>query len=251
MCAAAVVAAIGLAPGAALADPPGQQIPDAAYYRAEITGITPAVAGVTAKVDPGGEWIELSNTGPATVEVRGYTGEPYLRITPNGVDENQLSQTTYLNRSLFADSVPTGQAAGSVAPAWKQIATTGTVRWHDHRIHWMGRTRPPVVEADPTRPHLIGNWTVHATAEGAPFDVTGVLRWLGKPASAKSSPLQAWLLTLLAGLTVAVGVLAIALIRARRRPAGAARVGGSGSAGAPGVEDPTGRADRASATPRP
>ncbi len=239
--------AVGLAPGAALAHPPGQQNGDAPYYRAEITGISPAVAGVTAEVDPGGEWIELRNTGPSTVEVRGYTGEPYLKISSTGVDENQQSQTTYLNRSLFSDSVPTGQAGGSVAPAWKQIATTGAVRWHDHRIHWMGRARPPMVESDPTHPHLVGTWTMHAIADGKPFDVTGALRWLGKPATVKSAPLQSWLLALLAGMTVAVGVLAIALVRARRRPAGGSAAAGPLSAG--GV-DADASAEQASAAPR-
>jgi hypothetical protein len=214
-----VLAAIVLGPVPAGAHAPSQPLPDASYYRSEITGgVTPATTGVTARVDPGGEWLELSNAGSATVLVLGYTGEPYLRITATGADENELSQTTYLNRALFADSVPTGQNAGSVAPAWKQIGTTGAARWHDHRIHWMGRDRPPLVASDPTHPHLVGNWTMHATADGTPFEVHGVLRWLGKPANAgSSSPVQAWLLTLIVGMTVVVGMLTIALIRARRR----------------------------------
>ena len=50
---AAVVAAIGVTPGAAVAHGAGQ-IPDAAYYRAEITGISPAVTG-QSRADPYGE----------------------------------------------------------------------------------------------------------------------------------------------------------------------------------------------------
>jgi hypothetical protein len=212
-----IFAATTLVPVPAGAHPPAAQLPDASYYRAEITGVTPATTGVTVRVDPGGEWLELANPTPATVIVLGYTGEPYLRITSASAEENQLSQTTYLNRSLFADTVPTAQSASSVEPAWMRIGDTGTARWHDHRIHWMGRARPPMVEADPTHPHLVGNWTVHATADGTPFDIHGALRWIGKPATAKTTQAQAWLLTLLAGMTVAVGVLTIALIRARRR----------------------------------
>ncbi|GAA1824288.1 hypothetical protein HC028_24710 [Planosporangium flavigriseum] len=228
----AVLAAILLGSAPAGAHAPGPQLPDASYYRTELAGgVTPAMAGVTARVDPGGEWVELANSGPATVLVLGYTGEPYLRLTATGAEENQLSQTTYLNRALFADSVPTAGAGGSsVAPAWKQLGGTGIARWHDHRIHWMGRDRPPAVAADPTHPHLVGDWTVHATADGTPFEVHGVLRWLGKPADAgRATPAQAWLLTLLAGMTVVVGVLIVALIRARRRPpaVGVAANGGS------------------------
>ncbi|NJC73810.1 hypothetical protein HC031_29455 [Planosporangium thailandense] len=201
---------------------PAQQQPDAPYYRTEITGgVTPAVAGVTASVDPGGEWIELSNAGPATVVVLGYGGEPYLRLTPTSAEENELSQTTYVNQTLFSASVPTAQAQpdSSVAPAWKRIGATGKVRWHDHRIHWMGATRPPAVAADPTHPHLVGNWTVHAIADGTPFEINGSLKWIGKTATAtgKSSPVQAWLLTLLVGAVVVVGMLIIALVRTRRR----------------------------------
>jgi hypothetical protein len=215
----AVLAATVVGPVPAGAHAPGQQLPDASYYRTEIAGgVTPATTGVTARVDPGGEWIELANAGPATVVVLGYTGEPYLRISATGAEENELSQSTYLNRALFADSVPTGQSASSVAPAWKQIGTTGTARWHDHRIHWMGRDRPPAVASDPTHPHPVGNWTVHATADGTPFEVHGALRWIGKPADAgKTSPVQAWLLTLLVGMAVVVAVLTVALVRARRR----------------------------------
>jgi hypothetical protein len=238
------LAAIVLGPVPAVAHAPAQQVPDAAYYRTEITGgVTPAMTGITASVDPGGEWIELSNTGSATVMVLGYTGEPYLRITAAGAEENQLSQTTYLNRALFADSVPTGQGTGSsVAPAWKQIGTTGKARWHDHRIHWMGRDRPPVVASDPTHPHRVGDWTVHATADGTAFEVHGALQWLGKPANAgKTSPVQAWLLTLLVGMAVVVGMLTIALIRGRRRQSAPGT--GSGSIDGPtaaGAQPPQG-----------
>lgn len=215
----AMSAALMLIPVPALAHVPSQQLPDASFYRTEITDVIPAPAGVTVRVDPGGEWLELANAGPAAVVVLGYTGEPYLRITSSFAEENQLSQTTYLNRTLFADSVPTAPAGGNVAPSWRPIGATGKARWHDHRIHWMGRARPPEVAADPTRAHLIGTWTVHATADTTPFDVHGVLKWIGRPPGSPASPLQAWLLTLLAGMTVAVGMLTIALVRAHRRPA--------------------------------
>jgi hypothetical protein len=220
---------VAVSAGAAAAHPPGQQAsPDTPYYRAEITGVMPTTAGVTARVDPGGEWIEVANAGPATVVVLGYTGEPYLRIASGSADENEASPTTYLNHALFADTVPSEQLGATGPPTWKQIGATGTARWHDHRIHWMGRDRPPAVAADPTRPHPVGTWAVHATADGMPFDVRGALTWVGKPArspSGTSSP--PWLLTLLAGLTGVVGVLVVALVRARRRPA-PARAGRTG-----------------------
>jgi hypothetical protein len=209
--------AAACAPLAAQAHVGSQSIPDAAYYRTELSEVTPLPAGVTVRVDPGGDWVELSNTGEATVIVLGYSGEPYLRVTPTGVAENQLSQTTYLNRSLFADSLPTGSDAAAVPPRWNPAGTSGTVRWHDHRIHWMGQVRPPEVAADPRHAHPVGTWVVRATAGAMPFEIRGGLRWMGKPDSADARrPIPEWLLaTVEAG---ALGlVLAVGLGLARRR----------------------------------
>jgi hypothetical protein len=47
----------------------------------------------------------------------------------------------------------------------------------------MGQTRPPAVTADPAHAHEVGTWVVHATVDGAPFEVRGTLRWIGKPGS--------------------------------------------------------------------
>jgi hypothetical protein len=174
-------------------------------------------------VDPAGEWIELANAGSAEVIVLGYTREPYLRVSATTVEENQLFQTTYLNQSLFADSLPSGQDAGSVAPAWKQIGGNGVVRWHDHRIHWMGQNRLPVVSADPRHAHSLGTWTVHATVDGQAFEIRGDLRWIGKPDSANATqPIPPWLLMVLEGLVVVIAVLVLLLVQQRRRHRSAA-----------------------------
>jgi hypothetical protein len=219
MVAAAATASVQVA---AHAHGGSQAIPDAAYYRTELSAVTPSPAGVTARVDPAGEWVELSNAGTATVIVLGYGGEPYLRLTATEVAENALSQTTYLNRSLFADSVPTGSADAGVPPVWRPAGTTGTARWHDHRIHWMGQARPPAVAADPRHAHPVGDWVVHATAGTAPFEIRGSLRWIGKPDSADPRrPIPEWLLvTVEAGALGAVLAVGFALTR-RRRAAGA------------------------------
>jgi hypothetical protein len=200
---------------AALAHGAGPLIPDAAYYHTGFSEVIPATRGVTVRVDPAGEWIELTNTGPAEIVVLGYIREPYLRVTSTVVEENQLSQSTYINRSLFADSVPTGQDSGTLAPAWKQTGTSGSVRWHDHRIHWMGQSRPPVVDADPRNPHMVGTWTVHATADGVPFDIRGDLQWIGKPGEGLVIP--QWVLWVVDPLVLIIGILGLFLWNRRRQ----------------------------------
>jgi hypothetical protein len=163
--------------------------PDAAYYRTQLAEVFSQPPGVSIRVDQAGEWIELTNTGPETVIVLGYLREPYLRVTSTGVEENLLSQTTYLNQAMFAD-ISTGLAGTAPTPSWHPVSRSGTARWHDHRIHWMGQARPAVVAADPTHPHRVGTWEVHATARSTPFEIRGTIDWRGRPGGLSTT---AWL----------------------------------------------------------
>jgi hypothetical protein len=118
---------------------------------------------------------------PVEVIVGGYGGEPYLRVTTAGVWQNDLSATGYLNQSLFVDTSALNGKPASAAPTWRRTGLAGTARWHDHRIHWMGVSRPPGVAADPSHRHLIGNWTIPARAGPKRFTIRGTLNWIGKP----------------------------------------------------------------------
>jgi len=189
---------------------------DARYYRTQITGTGAAPAGITARVDPAGEWIEVAYQGAGEVVILGYFDEPYLRVTAAAVDENVLSQSTYLNQAMFAE-VPTSASDPAVEPKWHKIATNGVARWHDHRIHWMTQARPPVVAADPGHPHTVGSWTVKGLANSKPFVITGTIRWLGRP---QGLPAIIWYLVY--GVFGLLAVLTVGHI-ARRRPANVAR----------------------------
>ena len=154
----------------------GQSIPDAKHYLTQIDGITPTVVGLTAKVDPRGEWVEVTNATGKDLTIFGYAHEPYLRITPAGLSENVRSVSAPLNQSLFGDL---SQIQLAQAPAvWQTRSTSNTARWHDHRIHWMNAQRPPDVQAHPGRQQLIGHWTVHMQLDTQPIDLTGTLGWL-------------------------------------------------------------------------
>jgi hypothetical protein len=233
-----VVASVVLVSGSAQpasAHGAGQPSPDAAYYRSALIEPVTVPAGVKVLVDPAGEFVQLTNTGDIEVIVLGYTREPYLRVTANGVWENMLSQTTYLNRSLFADSVSTGTDSAGLAPAWHEVNKTGTARWHDHRIHWIGQQRPPAVAADPSQPRLIGSWQLHATADGNPFTINGELRWLGKADGASAF---GWLPKVGEGLVVVIGVAIVFFLGRRSRRPRIMPVAPTGSAVAAGAGDP-------------
>ena len=45
---------------------------DATYYRTRLDGLSPPVAGLTATVDPRGEWIQVTNATGKTLTILGY-----------------------------------------------------------------------------------------------------------------------------------------------------------------------------------
>lgn len=184
-------------------------------YRTTVRGVVPAVAGVRVRsVDLGGK-LQLTNSSPVDVVVRGYQNEPYLRVGPRGVFENSWSPAVVLNRT----TTPTGAAPPPVdpnaAPRWRQISTTPKVTWHDHRAHWMGSSTPPEVTSDPSHRHVvIAGWQVPLTTGTTNAYATGDVVWIPPP-----SPLP-WMLGALAiAAAVTVGgrtrrwpwVLAVAL----------------------------------------
>ena len=139
-------AALGLVAALAAAAPVlahGGDAPDATNYRTEVTGVTPAVAGVTVRIVEAGAQLELTNRSGRTVEVLGYDGEPYLEVRPDGVFQNVRSPATYLNATLSGGTEPPAEADSTAPPSWRRLIGDPVVRWHDHRAHWMSSATPP------------------------------------------------------------------------------------------------------------
>jgi hypothetical protein len=70
----------------------------ASNYRTDIRDVTPPVPGLSVHVLEAGNQLELTNHSGQEVVVLGYRSEPYLRVGPTGVYENQRSPSTYANR---------------------------------------------------------------------------------------------------------------------------------------------------------
>jgi hypothetical protein len=155
--------------------------PDATAYRTTVTGITPAVPGLSVRTVEAGARLELTNRTGRAVEVLGYSGEPYLEIRPDGTYENVNSPATYLNQTLAGDSPVPATASPVVPPAWRRVSTSTTVRWHDQRIHWLGPGLPPAAAADPSRTHRLRDWTVPLRQEVTVFALRGTLDWVPPP----------------------------------------------------------------------
>ncbi|MEV6348995.1 hypothetical protein [Actinoplanes sp. NPDC051851] len=161
-------------------------------YRTAVTGISSPMSGLSVRVVEGGARLELTNDTSRTIEILGYSGEPYLEIRPDGTYQNTSSPATYINETLAGDTPVPSTADVTTAPTWSRISSGTTVRWHDQRTHWTGTA----VTSTTTR-HL-RDWTVPLRDQARTFEITGTLDYEPAPAA------WAWWLTaVLLGLTAA------------------------------------------------
>lgn len=179
---------------------PGGDDPGSTNYRTRILEVSPAVAGLDIRVIEAGARLELVNETGQEVIVRGYEGEPFLRINDDAVFENLRSPATYLNRSRQASNAIPPEADADAPPDWRRIDTGRVARWHDHRAHWMGGDPPAVVD-DPGAEHVvIPSWVVPIELGDDTVEVSGDLVWVPGP---RPWPHYLLALALAAGLTVA------------------------------------------------
>lgn len=185
------LALVGLTATPAAADPPGPT-----DYRSTIDGVRPGVDTVTASI-VGGDGFLLLEVDPGTeVEVRGYSGDPYLRFGADGtVEENQSSPTTYLNETR--NRTDASGIADDAEPVWKTVATDGRWAWHDHRIHSMGSVDDQLREQ-----HRRGvSWNVPILVDGEDVVISGAYRLVDAP-----SPLPWVALAVVLAVVVAFGL---------------------------------------------
>jgi hypothetical protein len=196
---------VGAAAGPAAAHAVGTGT-EASNYRTTIHGIDQGTPGISVRAVAGG-LLELTNRSGQEVLVLGYRLEPYLRIGPSGVFENQRSPSTYTNRFRTAPASIPSEFDPQAAPQWKRIGDGPSAGWHDHRAHWTGRD-PPAVTANPGAMHMVvPNWEVPLRQGDRTMVVRGDITWVPGPAP------WPWLLA-------AVGLFAAALVGAGgyRRP---------------------------------
>jgi hypothetical protein len=178
----------------------GGDVPDATAYRTRVTGVTGAPAGLTVRAVEAGARLELVNDTGRTIEVLGYSGEPYLAVRPDGTYQNVSSPAAYLDRTLAGDTPVPATADPTAPPAWRRLSTGTTVRWHDRRTHWLEPGLPPQARADPARTHRLRDWAVPLRDGVRTFEVRGTLDWVPPP--------KAWLWWAGAALLAVAGTAA-------------------------------------------
>jgi len=151
-------------------------------YRIEIEGWQGDHTGIELRVVELGNRLELHRTTATSVMILGYSGEPYLRLDAGGVAENVNSPAHYLNLDRFASTNPPASASPDAQPSWTTVSTGSTVRWHDHRAHWMSTTPRADVLADPDDERVIfpAN-AVDLVVDGRPVSALIRVTWLPAP----------------------------------------------------------------------
>ncbi|HWJ42528.1 MAG TPA: hypothetical protein VNR67_03760 [Solirubrobacterales bacterium] len=179
-------------------------------YRSEIDSVRPSVPGVSFEVLNYDADMELVDRSGREIVIYGYEGEPFARILSDGtVQKNQRSPATYLNVDRYAEAeVPPGVDA-KAPPLWETVDRSGTLRWHDHRMHYMSTGTPPQVK-DEGRRTKVFDYEIPIRIDGRKGAVDGTLYWVG-PADTSKTPF------LIAGLAIVVlGGAAVLVVRRRR-----------------------------------
>jgi hypothetical protein len=153
---------------------------ESSNYRTGIRGIDQGTPGISVRT-VAGEQLELTNRSPKEVVVLGYRMEPYLRIGPAGVFENQRSPSTYTNRFRTAPAEIPSEFDAKAIPEWRRIGDGPSVAWHDHRSHWTGPD-PSAVKASPDAPHVVvPDWRIPLKQDEVTMVIRGNITWVPGP----------------------------------------------------------------------
>jgi hypothetical protein len=151
----------------------------ASNYLTQVGGIEQGRPGLSVRSVAGGQ-LELTNHGPEVV-VLGYRLEPYLRVGPAGVFENERSPSTYTNRYRTTPTSIPSEFDPKAAPEWRRIGDGPSAVWHDHRAHWSAPD-PPAVKASPRTMHVVmPDWEVPLRQGDRFMVVHGTVTWVPGP----------------------------------------------------------------------
>jgi hypothetical protein len=182
-------------------------------YLTQVKTIQPPTSGVSVSVINRSDQLLLHNTSGKDVVVFGYEKEPYARVLADGtVEVNTNSPAYYLNEDRYGTTKPPAGVTARSPAKWKTLDKTARFQWHDHRMHWMGKSRPPQVK-DPNKRTKIYDWKVPITIGSQAGAIGGTLLWTPKPGG--SAPVGA----IIAGLVIVIGLALMVFIVRRRRAA--------------------------------
>jgi hypothetical protein len=178
-------------------------------YLIEVTGFEGDSTGFEVRPVELGDRMELVRTTANDVEIVGYDGEPYIRLGEDGVFENLNSPSHYTNLDRFARTATPPTATPTAEPNWVKLSDGNSVRWHDHRTHWMDPTPRQDVRDDPGVERVIFPANrVELVVDGQPVTAIVKVTWLPPPSR------TAWLvITSLAACSLLAALVLVPSLR--------------------------------------
>ena len=151
-------------------------------YRIEVIGYDGDSTGIEVHPVELGNRMELVRTTAKDVQILGYDGEPYLRLDADGVFENLNSPAHYINLDRFARTTIPATATANAQLNWVKLSDGASVRWHDHRTHWMDPTPRQDVRDNPNVERVIFPANrVELVVDGKPVAAIVRVTWLPPP----------------------------------------------------------------------
>ncbi len=188
-------------------------------FRSVIRTVTPSTPGLQVQVLGFDNEMQLTNRTGRAVTIFGYNSEPYARVLADGtVQENLRSPAVYLNEDRYGTTPVPPSAKPSLPPQWRTLDKTGRFVWHDHRMHWMAQTTPPIVH-DTSRRTKVFDYAIPLRVGAGHGVVDGTLYWIGSPSG---FPVAA-IVSLVVVVLLAVGL--VVAVRRRRDRGGRPTVG--------------------------
>jgi hypothetical protein len=186
----------------------------ASNYQTVLNPLNPTPTGFAVREIEQGNRLEVRWLRGDPVIVDGVYDEPYLRIGPDGVEENLQSPATYTNRTRDGSAPIPDDLNPDGPPEWKRTSSEPVARFHDHRIHYMGSVPPEQVENEPTKPHLISPFLIVLRQGSAVSELTGEVRWVPSP-----NPTKFYVVAVAFGVIAGALGLWAGVSRLRRRSA--------------------------------
>ena len=181
-------------------------------YRIQVMGFDGDATGIEVRPVELGNRMELDRTTAKEVQILGYEGEPYLRLDADGVFENVNSPAHFINLDRFARTPIPPTATATAAPNWVKLSDASSVRWHDHRTHWMDPTPRQDVRDNPDVERVIFPANrVELLVDGKQVAAIVKVTWLPPPSR------MTWLV--ITSLSACALLAALVLVPALRRVA--------------------------------
>lgn len=141
---------------------------------------SPSISGVSYNVLSTGSapYITVQVSGQHTFEIFGLLGEPFIRITANGVELNRNSPSDYLVTNPSAK--PALPQTANPTARWEHVADQPVYHYYETRAEWPHIGQPQEAKAL-GQTVTVYRFSVPASYDGTPVAIEGHVTWIPAP----------------------------------------------------------------------